>query len=479
MRSILARAVSVAVAAACLSVSFVAPVAAQEYVGRFTRVLLDGACLVRTGTGSPEGAVLGKPCDVYLRSDGGAGTTVYRKESGVATNTGWIATPTIPVPATQGGTGQTVYTIGEVLYADTTTTLARRALLVPGTGNAALAWASATTVDLVERDTGADPSADDPVVLTIGGQERIVTAAQAVVLPTDLDTGSEAAGTTYYVWATRDGLDTGIALKLSASKTAPTGLTTKLLLGAVHNNPSSNLIERSVWSLSRGERDKDGMVKVGDLWVDIYEASVWTTPSGGTQKGASSDDYGCDDTGNNCSGLYARSVYNVTPSRYLSWFQAARFCAASAKHLIRDADWQTQALGTPDNSTDCNIATAAPEGAGTRTGCVSWAGTYDNVGNLWEWTGNWWAGTRADASPAAETPETSTTWGPGLIDTLWNIRGAAYADGNGSGYKDNMPAAGIRGGNWDGGAIAGVFSLNLLHSPWDASSSIGFRCAGR
>jgi len=281
------------------------------------------------------------------------------------------------------------------------------------------------------------------------------------------------------VWATRDGLDTGIALTLSVSKTAPTGLTTKLLLGAVHNDPSSNLIERSVWSLSRGERDKEGMVKVGDLWVDIYEASVWTTPSGGTQKGASSDDYGCADTGNDCSGLYARSVYNVTPSRYLSWFQAARFCAASGKHLIQDAGWQTQALGTPDNNTDCNIDTAAPEGAGTRTGCVSWAGTYDSVGNLWEWTGNWWAGTRADASPAAETPGTSTTWGPGLIDTLWNIRGAAYADGNGSGYKDNMPAAGVRGGGWASGADAGVFSLDLGSSPWGTYDFIGFRCAGR
>ncbi|HUW56553.1 MAG TPA: hypothetical protein VMZ92_07950, partial [Planctomycetota bacterium] len=83
------------------------------------------------------------------------------------------------------------------------------------------------------------------------------------------------------------------------------------------------------------------------------------------------------------------------------------------------------------------------------------------------------------ASPAAETPGTTTTWGPGLIDTLWNIRGAAYADGNGSGYKDNMPAAVFRGGNWFTGATAGVFSLNLSSSPWNVDSVIGFRCAGR
>lgn len=423
-----------------LLVAFAAPGAGQT--GIFTRIMLNEACEETANSGSPEGVLVGDPCDVYQRSDGPP--FLYRKHSGVGTNTGWIAS-----------------------------------LSASGVGNAALAWTSATTLALVDRDTLADPSADNPVILTIAGQERILTAAQAVVLPTDLDTGSETAGTDYYIWATRDGLTTGIALKFSASKTAPTGLTTKLLVGAGHNNPSSDLLSNSVWSLALQERNKEGMVKAGDVWIDIYESSVWTTLTGGTQKGASGDDYGCEDTGNDCSGLYARSVYSVTPARYLTWFQAARFCAASGKHLATDSEWQTQALGTPDNSTDCNITTSGPEGAGTRTACKSWANTYDSVGNLWEWTGNHWAGTRTLASPVAETPGTAVGWGPGLIDTIWNVRGAAFADGNGSGYADNIPAAGLRGGGWDYGTGAGVFSLALYYSPWGASSDIGFRCAGR
>lgn len=45
---------------------------------------------VRTGTGSPEGVVTANVGTMYLRSDGGAGTTLYIKESGTG-NTGWVA----------------------------------------------------------------------------------------------------------------------------------------------------------------------------------------------------------------------------------------------------------------------------------------------------------------------------------------------------------------------------------------------------
>lgn len=45
---------------------------------------------VRAGTGDPEGAVVGNPGDVFMRSDGSSGTTFYVKETGVGTNTGWV-----------------------------------------------------------------------------------------------------------------------------------------------------------------------------------------------------------------------------------------------------------------------------------------------------------------------------------------------------------------------------------------------------
>lgn len=44
-----------------------------------------------SGTGSPESVVAAYVGSTYLRSDGGAGTTFYVKESGAGTNTGWVA----------------------------------------------------------------------------------------------------------------------------------------------------------------------------------------------------------------------------------------------------------------------------------------------------------------------------------------------------------------------------------------------------
>ena len=44
-----------------------------------------------SGTGTPEAAVVGSIGDLYTDQAGGAGTTLYVKESGNLTNTGWIA----------------------------------------------------------------------------------------------------------------------------------------------------------------------------------------------------------------------------------------------------------------------------------------------------------------------------------------------------------------------------------------------------
>lgn len=43
------------------------------------------------GTGSPNGVVVGSPGGLYVDKAGGAGVTLYVKESGVGTDTGWVA----------------------------------------------------------------------------------------------------------------------------------------------------------------------------------------------------------------------------------------------------------------------------------------------------------------------------------------------------------------------------------------------------
>ena len=54
------------------------------------RFFLPGQCFITSGTGSPEGAQAAPVGSVWLRTDGGAGTTLYVKESG-SSNTGWVA----------------------------------------------------------------------------------------------------------------------------------------------------------------------------------------------------------------------------------------------------------------------------------------------------------------------------------------------------------------------------------------------------
>jgi len=57
-------------------------------VGFYSKIRLNQACTIQTGSGTPEGTVTGAVCDLYLRTNGGTGTTLYVKESGSG-NTGW------------------------------------------------------------------------------------------------------------------------------------------------------------------------------------------------------------------------------------------------------------------------------------------------------------------------------------------------------------------------------------------------------
>ncbi len=48
-----------------------------------------GTAKISSGTGTPEGSVVGSVGDLYLRTDGSTSTTLYVKTSGSATKTGW------------------------------------------------------------------------------------------------------------------------------------------------------------------------------------------------------------------------------------------------------------------------------------------------------------------------------------------------------------------------------------------------------
>lgn len=67
-----------------------------------------------SGPGSPEGVLVADRGAVYWRSDGGAGTTQYNKESGDGTDTGWVAIASSGGPATQLDANGTVLDVDAI-----------------------------------------------------------------------------------------------------------------------------------------------------------------------------------------------------------------------------------------------------------------------------------------------------------------------------------------------------------------------------
>ena len=208
----------------------------------------------------------------------------------------------------------------------------------------------------------------------------------------------------------------------------------------------------------------DEMIWANGVCIDKYEASVWSQPDGGTQYGIDSDDYPCAYNGQDCDNIYARSVPGVTPSRYITWFQAQAALANVGKRLPTNAEWQRAVMGTqdPGNSPgleDCNTNSSGPEVTGERENCVSRWGHYDMVGNLWEWVADW-------DEPAGGCD----TWSP-----------SSYGDDEtcvgGDGTVHRVPAAVNRGGFWEDGSLAGPFAIRSTDTATSWEPSIGFRGA--
>ncbi len=163
------------------------------------------------------------------------------------------------------------------------------------------------------------------------------------------------------------------------------------------------------------------------------------------------------------------SLPGITPSAYITWFQAQVACKNSRKRLPSNAEWQAAVVGTPDagfddHVTDCNtnvgpLAVFFVTGTGSRNSCVSSDGAFDMMGNLDEWVADWVALSTACG-----------TWSAGLSPTgdQQCLAGAATS---------GEPGALVRGGAWDSGSFAGPLSVDGLNPLSNASDRIGFRCA--
>ena len=184
------------------------------------------------------------------------------------------------------------------------------------------------------------------------------------------------------------------------------------------------------------------------------------------------------DTQRNLSvqGCGATSKEGSEPWRFVTRDQAMQLCARSEKRLPTSAEWYALALGMADGPTACNTATRSVSSTGSFKECVSPAGAYDLVGNVWEWVrddiidGTYKERALPETGYVAQVDEngmaTASTDNPDTPlfndDYFWSQREGAYGI--------------IRGGYYDSGNDGGVYAVHADTPPTSASPGIGFRC---
>jgi len=314
-------------------------------------------------------------------------------------------------------------------------------------------------------DAGTIQVAAGSVVFS-NGQSGLNGAATNVTFA-NLDTGAEAAGTDYYVYAVPDGSG-GISFVISASASAPTGYSVYQLIGWFHNNPASNVSQYSVASGTDIESPTDGprpgMVRYpGQQWmIDIYIAS----DSGGAGKAIFA--------GQNA----AQSKYNQVPWASLTYFQQYKACMNAGRRLCTNEEWSMAAFGTPVGADNNNYCWTASGNAGPRnTGlmgavgyCVSTLGCYDMTGNVWERVATWYALTDVYTDMAG------WAWASGWTNEAEG--GGAYTPYGANAGPDTYtgPRALLRGGDWHYSTYAGGWAVYGYDSPRYVETNIGFRC---
>jgi formylglycine-generating enzyme required for sulfatase activity len=217
-----------------------------------------------------------------------------------------------------------------------------------------------------------------------------------------------------------------------------------------------------------------GMVAVdaipGISCVDQFEVSPGkecpvATPSNSIESQKNTDTKEC----------FAESAKGKTPWGFVTRDQAFQLCARAHKRLPTASEWYGLSLGMTDVESSCNVTSKSVALTGSRELCVAPHGAYDLVGNLWEWISD---------DVINGTYNSRTLPQNGYVEQIDNTGIAVMTNvaeqesyGNDYFWASNEGVFGIvRGGYYDSGSDAGVYSVHADTPTNAASIGIGFRC---
>ncbi len=167
----------------------------------------------------------------------------------------------------------------------------------------------------------------------------------------------------------------------------------------------------------------------------------------------------------------------------ISLHQAMSMCARAGKHLATPEEWYRAALGTPDavskDKKQCALGRAGQaraDNTGSHDACVSSYGTYDMVGNVWEWVD-------AEVADGVYSNRTLPTEGYVSEADLGGVpitTGSMPQDTFGGDHwfiESTGVRAMFRGGFWSMEEKAGIYAINATIQPSFIGVAVGFRCA--
>lgn len=212
--------------------------------------------------------------------------------------------------------------------------------------------------------------------------------------------------------------------------------------------------------------------------IDMYEASADNRCFFKDPKGESETTLNLSNT--ECKAV---SKTNVFPWRNISLDQAQQACSRAGKRLPTAGEWYKAALGTPDTNSgwteeNCNVANNRADGISVTGGgmrCISDAGAYDMVGNVWEWVEETVSnGTFGDRT----LPQTGFVSGVDVDGIAFETNtGKESMFNNDRFWLDSTIHAGImRGGYYNSQSQAGVYATYIGSPPTFSGEAVGFRC---